>query len=235
MARTSAVQRLLAQAIGASGLVDNMAEAIRRAIPKLPKEVQAKALELLTPTNLAIMGTVFAAWVASHAFGAGEVADLLVAVYGALVLGWDALTVAKLLYSFVRHCMPVATSADLEAAANEFAQAVSLAGIDVVTAFLLGKLFKKARGKVGKATEPGRGGTEKVPEGGEREKSGEGKEKEKATESEKEKSKVADLLRGGAAGGGTERAGGLWKTVAVLVGGYFGIKWLADRERKGAA
>ena len=118
------------------------------ALELLPRIAQVQ--ELLTPTSIAIMTGVFAAWAVSHAVGVGAVADVLLAALGVAYLGLDAIRAAKLLYGFLNHCMPPAPPGAIDDAAREFSQLVTLVGIDIVSMILLGKAFKKARQKLEK-------------------------------------------------------------------------------------
>ena len=138
-------------------LVDNLVVAMRKALPLLPGEIALQVQELLSPGSIAVMGGAFAGWAVAHAFGVGAVADLLVGALGLAFLGWDALRGAKLLYGFVNHCMPPAGATALDSAAQEFAELITLLGVDVVSMILLGRAFQKARVKLKekpKASEP---------------------------------------------------------------------------------
>ena len=139
-----------AQPLPPQTLVNNMVSAMTKALTLLPGEIAAQVQELLTPTSIAIMTGVFAAWAVSHAVGVGAVADVLLAALGVAYLGLDAIRAAKLLYGFLNHCMPPAPPGAIDDAAREFSQLVTLVGIDIVSMILLGKAFKKARQKLEK-------------------------------------------------------------------------------------
>ncbi len=121
---------------------------VAQALPLLPGEIAIQVQEVLSPGSIAVMGGAFAGWAVAHAFGVGAVADLLVGALGLAFLGWDALRGAKLLYGFVNHCMPPAGAAALDSAAQEFAELITLLGVDVVSMILLGRAFQKARVKL---------------------------------------------------------------------------------------
>ena len=99
---------------------EKIAEAIRRALPMLPADVREEVESLLTPESLAIMAGVLIFWVASHFFGVGEVADVVLLVVGIAALGGVALTAARELYNFASTAINATSEEDLERAARSF-------------------------------------------------------------------------------------------------------------------
>jgi hypothetical protein len=95
------------------------------------------------------MGTVLVAWVASHAFGIGEVIDIIVAVIGVASIGWAVFNGIDHLYQFATGVYSGRTDADFELAADHLAKAIGILGIQAVLAVL----FRGAR-----APRTGKGG-----------------------------------------------------------------------------
>jgi hypothetical protein len=63
-------------------------EALRRALPKLGPEARAHVEALINPTSLAIVAGVLIAWVVSHAFGLGQIIDLIIVGSGRSPSEW---------------------------------------------------------------------------------------------------------------------------------------------------
>ena len=59
----------------------------RRALPSLGPEFRDRAEELLSPASLALMAGVFIGWGASHAFGVGEIVDVVIGAVGVFSIG----------------------------------------------------------------------------------------------------------------------------------------------------
>ena len=103
--------------------------------------------ELTSATGLAILGTVLAAWGASHYFGVGEIADVILAIVGYALLGTDALLITKDLYVGTKLALDAQTDDDFDKAANAFAHGLSTAATDVA-ALGAGKVAGKVAGEV---------------------------------------------------------------------------------------
>jgi hypothetical protein len=130
-------------------LQDRLAATLRRTLPKVGPEARAQLEALIEPQALAIMGTVLVAWVASHAFGIGEVIDILVAVIGIASIGWAVFNGIDHLYHFGTGVYSGRNDADFELAADHLANAIGILGIQAVLAVL----FRGAR-----APRTGKGG-----------------------------------------------------------------------------
>jgi hypothetical protein len=113
---------------------------------------------LLTPTTLAILCGTLVVWLASHAFGVGEIIDVLLLTVGAFSIGWSITDVARDLYAFADGTINGKSERDLDVAAQAFGRAVVKGGITVVMAVLLRRSVKQiqiARGpNVGQAMTP---------------------------------------------------------------------------------
>ena len=223
----------------AATLAQNLVEVIKRSQSFLSAELWAQVQALLTPTSIAVMTGVFAAWAVGHAVGVGVVADLVLAALGAAFLGWNAIRAARLLYGVINQAMPPAKDEALTAAAKDFAELVVLVGVDVVTAIFLGKAFKKARSRLERS--PGRVGPERAPEErgaperGTEEQRRRSAPEERGTVEERrsapeERGTVVDVLRGGGAAG-LPRARVPWGLVA-LGGGAFAVLLIYVSGRK---
>src|SRR5262249_32357797 len=68
-------------------LENKFAEALRRVPAKLPASVRHEFEALLSPTSLGIMAGALVVWAGSHAFGVGEVADIVLLIGGTFFLG----------------------------------------------------------------------------------------------------------------------------------------------------
>jgi len=118
---------------------EKLREAINRSLPKLPAHVAHEIKAMLTPQALAIMAGALALWGVSHFFAVGEIADAIMLVGGGLLMGTVAADVGAHLGKFGGLVVRARTDADLDAAADHFAQAVSKGGVQVVLAILLYK------------------------------------------------------------------------------------------------
>lgn len=130
---------------------EKLGETLKRSLPKLGPDARAQISALLTKEALGVMAVVLAAWVVSHAFGVGEVVDLIIVGVGAIGLGWSIFQGIDELYEFALGTYSARTTDELEVAAGHFAQAVAILGVQAVLAVLLRGAPKTFRGGVGKA------------------------------------------------------------------------------------
>lgn len=136
LARTSS--RRLSNTAGVPlGTADRVAEAMHRAIPLLPPEAQAQVRAMLSPESLGIVCATLLAWVGSHLFGVGEIVDLILLGVGVALLGLSVFTGAQHLYEFAVTAANARSDDELNRAAREFAAAVTILGISVISALLL--------------------------------------------------------------------------------------------------
>jgi hypothetical protein len=128
---------------------DKIAEAIRRSVKYMPTQLGQAVMALLSPTSLAVITATLVAWAGSQFFGIGEIVDIILLAGGFILLGWSVKDVAVNLYRFATGALNAKMDRDLEVAAQYFARAVVIGGIDLVTAVLLHKSAKDviARGK----------------------------------------------------------------------------------------
>ena len=63
---------------------DRLGIVFERTLPKLGPEARAQLQAIIEPQSLAIIAGVLVAWVVSHAFGVGEIIDIVLLVAGVL-------------------------------------------------------------------------------------------------------------------------------------------------------
>jgi hypothetical protein len=138
--------------------IERLRLAVEQALPKLPREVRDKVGAMLSPSALATLGAIAAVWGGSHWIGVGEVVDVILLGWGVWTLGSEALDVAKDLYEFVTTATHAQTDKDIDRAADRFARAVAVIGVDGLAAILAHRAFKAVREVEGGATGPRRAG-----------------------------------------------------------------------------
>jgi hypothetical protein len=129
---------------------DRLGEVLRRTLGKVGPDVRAQLAALIDPTTLGIMAGVLAAWVISHAFGLGEIIDVILAVGGAVAVGWSVLDGIDHLYEFAKGTYDGQTPEDFDAAAEHLAQAIAILGIQAVLAILFRGAEKPLTGEGGR-------------------------------------------------------------------------------------
>ena len=104
--------------------------------PKLPGEVQEEFANMLTPTNLAIMVGVLAAWAGSHYVGIGFIADAVLLIGGVALLGWQIFSAAEDFMNAITVTYNARTRRDLDTAAAHLANFIAVVGVsDVLLMF----------------------------------------------------------------------------------------------------
>ncbi len=118
-------------------------------MPKyLPDSLKQKFEAMLKPESVAAIATVLTVYAASHAFGVGEVADVVLVGAGLAFLGADAIKVAKNFYDFASTASNAKNNDDLERAATHLAEGISTALFDGATT-LIGAKAASGAGKFG--------------------------------------------------------------------------------------
>jgi hypothetical protein len=118
--------------------------------------MQAQFADMLSPVNIGITVGVLGAWVASHAFGVGEVADVLLFIVGLAMVGPAVLQCARDLVTFVELVRKAHCRSDLDTASSYLARVVSVLGVTVFMAFLTKCAGKGAQmAKIGAVPPPG--------------------------------------------------------------------------------
>jgi hypothetical protein len=112
-------------------------EAIRRSLPHIPSNARAIVSSLLQPQTLAIVAGTLIVWAGSHAFGVGEIVDIVLLGIGVVALGFAVFEGAAELCDFTVGALSARSDADLEKAGRHFAHAVTLLGVSTLQAILL--------------------------------------------------------------------------------------------------
>jgi hypothetical protein len=134
---------------------------IEHSVKYLPGNLKSVGQALVEPKALAIMVGTLLAWAASHAFGIGEVIDLVLLGIGVLSVGFSIFSGAGQLVEFVETALDASSDADLDEAGQHFARALVILGIATIQALLLRGPVKAARARyanparVGPAPPPG--------------------------------------------------------------------------------
>jgi hypothetical protein len=127
--------------VGAWPFEKRLEETFRRTVPKLGPEAGAQLSALINPAALAIIAGVLIAWVVSHAFGVGEVVDVIILAVGVVSIGFAVFSGLDHLYDFAVGAYQAKTSQDIDRAADNLAKAIAILGIQAVLAVL----FRGAR------------------------------------------------------------------------------------------
>lgn len=116
---------------------DKLAETMRRALPHIPADAREIVSSLLRPETIGIIAGTLVIWVGSHAFGLGEIVDVILLGMGVVVLGFSVFEGAGELYDFTTGSINARSEADMEKASKHFARAVTLLGVSTIQALLL--------------------------------------------------------------------------------------------------
>lgn len=126
---------------------EKISRAVTRSGDKFKGQLGTRIKELLTPESIAMMVAFAAAYVVSQTTPIGWVADVLVAGLIAatiLMVGREAIDIVHLLIDFFDVATKAQSDADIDHAADLFAQALTKAGVDIVVAILFHKAGKAA-------------------------------------------------------------------------------------------
>lgn len=115
---------------------ERLGEAMRRALPRLGPEARRQIEGILTPEALAVVAAILVVWIGSHFIGIGFVADAVLLVTGIVAIGAAVFEGLDHLYHFARLSLGAKGTAQLDRAANHFAQAVAILGAEAVLAVL---------------------------------------------------------------------------------------------------
>jgi hypothetical protein len=132
-------------------------ETFKRTLPKLGPEAREALAAIITPESLAIIAGVLIAWVVSHAFGVGEIVDIIILVVGVFAIGFSIFSGLDHLYEFASGAYKATSEQDLNVAADHLAKAIAILGITAVLAVLFrGKPATGRGGKVNVGSPPPR-------------------------------------------------------------------------------
>lgn len=112
---------------------------LTKAATLLPADIGQQLLSLITPQALTTMATIVVIWAGAHFFGIGEIADVILLIVGWAAIGGVAIEAGKKLYDFAIKTHSAQSELDLDEAANDLAEAITLIGINTVFALLLRK------------------------------------------------------------------------------------------------
>ncbi len=115
---------------------------VKRAILNLPGDVGEELLALLDPVAIGIAVGVVVVWAASHFFGVGQIADVVLLIVGVISLGPVAWTAGKHLIDFAIGTVEAKNEVDLDTAARHLSDAAAMLGVQVIMALLLKKAPK---------------------------------------------------------------------------------------------
>ena len=124
------------RAVGGWSRTDVLLEVIHRTMKLVPGQVAGKLADLTTPTSLSFLAGSLVLWVAAHAFGPGEVMDLLVLGAAMLFLGHEAFDFGQHMALFVSKTLHATDERDLDDAAHHLASAIAIVGIDILLVML---------------------------------------------------------------------------------------------------
>jgi hypothetical protein len=122
---------------------DKLSEALNRSLPLMPAHAAHEVRQLMTPAAVSVMAVTTAAWAVSHFFGVGEVADLILIIVGAVMLGATAAEIAKELGEFAKKSLGAESESDLDEAAQHFANAVAKGGVNLISTLLLRRFARR--------------------------------------------------------------------------------------------
>ena len=135
-------------AVDVSGMssADRIGAALQRSLPLLAPEARREIEKLIEPRTLAIVAGVIGAWVVSHFFGVGEIVDAILVGAGVFAIGLSVFEGVDELYAFAKGALNASGPRDLDAAAQHFARAVAILGVQAVLAVLFKAAPKTYRG-----------------------------------------------------------------------------------------
>lgn len=116
---------------------EKLAEALRRSLPFVPAAARGVVESLLRPETVGIVVGTLILWAGSHAFGIGEVVDLILLSVGAATVGFAVFEGGGELLDFARGAVNATTESQLDDAGRHFARAVTLLGVAALQAVLL--------------------------------------------------------------------------------------------------
>ncbi|ECR9154676.1 hypothetical protein F2F83_21485, partial [Salmonella enterica] len=108
---------------------DKLEIVVEKTIVLLPADVGQYLRSMITKEALITMAGILIAWVVAHFFGVGEIADFILVAGGYIALGATAIDAAHKLYDFADKTYNATTEADLDEAAHNLADAITLIGV----------------------------------------------------------------------------------------------------------
>ena len=119
---------------------------MRRALPRLGPEARQQIEGILTLEALAVVAAILVVWIGSHFIGIGFVVDAVLLVTGIVAIGVAVFEGLDHLYEFARLSLSAEGMAQFDAAADHFAQAIAILGVEAVLIVLFRGTPKTFRG-----------------------------------------------------------------------------------------
>lgn len=116
---------------------EKVAEAMRRSLPYLPFEARSIVESLIRPETIGIITGTLMIWAGSHFVGVGQIVDIILLGIGVVALGFAVFEGAGELLTFATTALDAHSTAQLDAAGQHFARAVTVLGFSTVQAVLL--------------------------------------------------------------------------------------------------
>lgn len=115
---------------------EKLQHALIAAFASTPGQMRDKAVEALSPANLAIMAGALAIWIGAHATPIGWVVDIGMLGLGVVALGAEAAQVISEIRHFALGVINAKSEADLHKAGSHLGKAIAIVGMDVVLAIV---------------------------------------------------------------------------------------------------
>lgn len=103
-------------------------------MPKLATRIDKETSSKVAIRQARTMAGVLLAWVVAHAFAVGEIIDLVLVGAGLFAVGWSVFVGIDHLYDFAAITYRAKNESDLDTAADHFAKAVGILGLQAVLA-----------------------------------------------------------------------------------------------------
>lgn len=139
--------------IASMPIEQRLALTVRKCAPKLLPGARDQLLACMTPETLGLVALTLVAWVVSHAFGVGEIIDIILFFGGFACLGLAVFSGLDELYGFASGVYYARTGRDLDIAAEHLSKAIAILGMAAVLAVLI----RRAPTKAGPRPIPGPG------------------------------------------------------------------------------
>ena len=123
------LKRSAAAPVADWSLTHRFEEVLRLAPNHMAPELAAQFRAMITPENVGIIAGTLAAWAVSHAFGAGELVDIVLLALGTVFLGMAVFKAGEDIGECVMTTLHAETQPDLDKAADYLAQAVAILGV----------------------------------------------------------------------------------------------------------
>jgi len=134
-------------AIERMSAADKIAEAIDRSSPYVSSDLREAIKSFLKPQNLATIAGTLVFWAGSHAFGVGEIVDIILLGAGAISFGFSIFEGSSELLNFAVEATNTNCIPDIDSAAKHFARATTLLGLSSLQVVLLRGPFEVVTGR----------------------------------------------------------------------------------------